>query len=232
MTDDDTIKRYASEHPFELIADKKLFGKDYRLNDMPEDASGNVLYKGDSEFEYMAYVKWLADYLYKQEIEPDERQWDLCRVVSRMPEDDSMRFLGMYGAIHDSFLVDCDALSAIYERINEPGSFSEEDIEWIYSRTMEIRKEYEEWASSNDTNSIPIIVAAEDLSEGVTRETIRQYLLEEAEREGLLNREVPDFPDVAWRIPLSVVLKNVTDKKERFRLLEIFFKFHAEYALK
>ena len=232
MMDEASIERYALMHPFELIFPpiSLVFGKDYRLNELPKDAAGNVLYKGDSEFEYQAYVQWLADYLYHQKIEPNERQIDLCRIVSLMDKDDAMYLLGMYAACHESYLIDIEAHMAIDERLEDPCSFSEEDIDWINNRAIETRKEYDEWAKSNDEGIT--IILCEDLSERVSHKTIRQHLEEEAERKRLCDYANYEFCDMPWRIPLSVVLKDVKDKKERVRLLKVFVQWHTEYIYK
>lgn len=231
---DDLVQYYSSQDPFTIIADQIIFGRDYRLNDLPKDATGNLLFEAYSEGDYSIYVNWLADYLHQQEIAPNERQEDLCRIVSKMDKDKAMYLLGMYAALYEYILLDTDTHLAISERIDDPCNFSEDDIDWIYSRSLEIKKEYDEWAEkeAGDGAHYPKVVVAGPLSLPVSRENIRQYLLEEAEKRKCYDFGDFDFADVAWRIPLSVVLKDVNDKNDRTELLEIFFDLFSEYISK
>ena len=228
--DENRFESYCNLHPFAIIADSVVFGRDYRLNELPRDRSGKVLYLGESEFEYYGYINWLADYLYNREIEPNDRQSDLCRLVARKNRDDAMYLLGMYGALHEHLLVDTDVFLAIDEKIEDPRSYSDADIEWIYKRALEIAKEYDEWAGSNEENNLQGVFAV-DITPGISHERIRQYLDEDAERIDLCDEE-GDFCDVGWRVPLSLVLKDVTEKTERVRLLKIFFELYSEYINK
>ena len=231
---DDLIQYYSSQAPLTLIADQIIFSRDYRLNALPKDESGNLLFKQDSKESYSIYINWLADYLYHQQVTPNANQKDLCQIVSKMDRDRAMHLLGMYAAVYESILLDVDVRFAIDERVDAPYHFSEEDIDWIYNRSLEIKKDYDEWLEKEggDGDHHPNVVVASPLSLAVSRENIRQYLLEEAEKMKLYDFEAFDFGDVAWRIPLSVVLKDVKDKNDRTELLEIFFDLFSEYISK
>jgi len=231
---DDLIQYYSSQDPFTIIADQIIFGRDYRLNDLPKDATGNLLFESYSERNYSIYIDWLADYLHQQQIAPNEKQEDLCRLVSKMDKEKAMYFLGMYAALYESILLDTDTELAINEKIDTTCNFSDDDIDWVYIRSLEIKKEYDEWSEKEggDEDHHQNVVVAGPLSLPVSRKNIRQYLFEEAEKRKLYDFEGFDFGDVAWRIPLSVALKDVKDKNDRKELLEIFFDFFSEYISK
>jgi len=229
MTTDREIDRLAACHPDQLLFAGMFFGKDYRLNALPRNGSGENLYTGESEFDGMAYISWLADYLHGQQITPNKRQKDLCRILSRMPEEMAPEFLGKIAALHTHFLVNIDVTIAVSELLVDPCRFSEPDVARIQKRATEIRDKYDEWASSTDQDIISGVVAFED-DEGYSRDRIRQYLEEEAERKTLCDYADLDFCDMPGRITLSAILRRVEDKKRRVKLLVSFFEAYAEYA--
>lgn len=79
---------------------------------------------------------------------------------------------------------------------------------------------------------VPVFIANPRHEQPVSRESIIQYLLEKVEHQQLCPDGEDYACDIGWRIPLSRVLKNVGDGKERVRLLRQFFVAYVEVALK
>lgn len=232
--DDGLIKEYSSKDPLELVADDVTFGRDYSLNALPKDEFGNLLFQTDEKGKYDTYLDWLADYLYEQKIGPHEKQEALCKIVSSMDKERGMQYLGMYAALHEYMLIDVDTLLAIEERITDRTHFTEEDITWICNRSMEIAREYEKWASAREGEPgvFPKVIVVKPLASPLERENVRQHLREEAEQMRLYDYPGYDFCDVGWRVPLSVLLRDVDDKTERIRLLDVFFDIYMDYCNK
>jgi hypothetical protein len=229
MMRDSEIESWAACHPDQFLFAGVFFGKDYRLNALPRDASGDPLYTEESEVEVMAYVGWLADYLYRQEMPPNHRQLDLCRILSRIPDHEAPRFLGSIAALHHHCLVNVDVKFAVDQLLGSRSTFTEQDIDAIQQRAFRIRDEYDAWASSTEETVMQGVVANEDEG-GYSRERIRQYLEEEAEGKAFCDDAELNFCDIPWRVPLSMVLKRVKEKSQRVRLLLSFFEAYAEYA--
>ena len=229
MMTDSEVDRLAGCHPDQFLFADIFFGKDYRLNDLPRNASGEPLYTGESEFEGMAYVSWLADYLHEQEIAPNNRQYDLCRIISRMPVHEAPRFLGNIAALHQHFLVNVDVKFAADELLEDPTIFTEQHLDAIQKRAFEIRDDYDDWETPTDEKVVRGVMATDD-DEGYSMDRILQYLEEEAERKTHCDYADLDFCDIPWRIPLSVILRRVEDKKRSVKLLISFFEAYADYA--
>jgi hypothetical protein len=68
--------------------------RDFSLNELPRDETGAVLYRGDSEAEYLAYVRWLADYLYHAPLTVPESQRAWCDDLSRSVPVRALNSLG------------------------------------------------------------------------------------------------------------------------------------------
>lgn len=71
------------------------WGRDYRLNALPIDASGTVLYSGSSDAEYLAYVEWLEDYLYKVRFRPGREQAAICSYLAGYGTEFAIQLLAM-----------------------------------------------------------------------------------------------------------------------------------------
>jgi hypothetical protein len=129
MTRDSEIESWAACHPDQFLFARVFYGKDYSLNALPGDASGDSLYTGESEVEVMAYVGWLADYLYRQEMPPNHRQLALCRILSRIPEHEAPGFLGSIAALHHHCLVKVNVKFAADQLLGNRSTFTEQDID-------------------------------------------------------------------------------------------------------
>lgn len=219
------IEKYQTDDPLLLVFNQVIFGLDYRLNARPENARGEPLFRPEEKGYYDIYLDWLADYLYGRRIEPNRKQRDLCRIVSGLSKEHAMRLLGTYAGVYEFLLIDCDAMVAVSERIKDPGNYTEEDIQWILEDAERSRR-----ASMEDDQEITVVVHRE--FQARPRENIIQYLEEEAERERLCKYPDYQFGDVGWRIPLSLVLSDVPEKRERIRLLDEFYDWFLEYLHK
>lgn len=76
--------------------------RDFTLNALPKDQSGNILYRGSSEEEYLSYVKWLADYLYEVQLEPNQEQQLICDFVRKSQPEIALEILAENAAFYDS----------------------------------------------------------------------------------------------------------------------------------
>ena len=231
-------------HPFELLYEHSNVNRrrDFRLNDLPRDKLGNLLYKGDLELEYLSYVSWLSDYLSNAAIEPSDFQRDLCNLVASLPKEGAMFLLGSYAAMHEDVLVDRDTMQAIDERFDYStriDSFNDDDVQWICNRARDIRDEYEQEMNELTEEErepkilgVPVLIANPTHEQHVSAENIIQYLHEKVEQQQLCPEGEDYACDIGWRVPLSRVLHNVGDSKERVRLLRLFFAAYGEFALK
>lgn len=76
--------------------------RDFTLNALPKDQNGNVLYRGSSEEEYLSYVKWLGDYLYEVQLEPNREQHFICDFVRKCEPEAALEILAENAAFYDS----------------------------------------------------------------------------------------------------------------------------------
>lgn len=212
-------------HPFELIYDHSRVARrrDFKLNDLPRDKRGNLLYRGDSELEYRSYVRWLSDYLSNSDIDPSPFQQDLCDLVSSISKENAMFLLGSYAAIHEDILVDGDTRQAIEERFDfsEIESFNDDDVQWICSRAREIRDQYDremnrlaEEERTPTIAGVPVIIADPTNEQLASRENIIQYLLEKVEQQHLCPDGEDYACDIGWRIPLQQVVHSIRESEE------------------
>ncbi len=229
MLNDTEIKIYQCIDPLQLFGDQIVFGLDYRLNALPRNERGELLFSPKEEGYYCVYLDWLADYLYRRDLQPNRQQKDLCRIVSDLEPEHAMRLLGTYAALYEFLLIDMETGMAISERIIDPAVYTDEDIDWIYreARAMWIADLEDDPESRWDGE-----VFSHPEYQQRPRENIIQYLREEAERAKLYPHQGYLFADVAWRVPLSVVLRKIPEKPERIRLLDHYFDFYDEYAHK
>lgn len=230
-------------HPLELIHDHKhvIRRRDFRLNALPRDERGNLLHTGSSQIEFLAYVRWLSDYLYCVDIETSPHQQGLCDLVSGIAKEDAMFLLGGYAGLHEVILIDCDTMMAIDERFNYETitSFSDDDVEWICERAAYTRREYDREtndpppeATEPNISGIPVFVAIDLHDDIASREKVVQYLVERVDQ----HQYCPDGEgyacDIGWRLPIYRVLQNVRDPHEREDLLRKFFAAYVEFAMK
>lgn len=191
--------------PIGLIFCGVLWGKDHRFHDVPNDADGWPINGGSEGEEYRYYISWLADYLFHLEAEPNEEQAGMCKWVADMEPQDAMIFLGMETALYETNVVEW------MER------WVEDDVpfpEYWQERILEDHPD--------DPDKIP---DRED-----TRIEYERVKAEYKEQQKLC----PDIGhgDVPYRVPLSITLKKVQNKKEREELLDIYYRNFNEYLEK
>src|ERR1041384_1077056 len=75
--------------------------RDFRLSELPRDHTGQILYRGESQAEYEAYVNWLAHHLYKVEIPVESPQQRICGTVREMTKEAAVSWLGVMAAIYE-----------------------------------------------------------------------------------------------------------------------------------
>ena len=191
--------------PIGLLFCGVSWGRDYRFHDVPYDPAGRPINGGSQGEEYYFYLSWLADYLYQLEAEPNEQQTGLCIWVARMVLRDAMIFLGM-----DSALYYTNVVEWMERWVEDDSPFSE------YWREAGLKY------PPDDPDEIP------------TREEERkdyERVKAEYKEEQKLCPDV-NHADVPYRVPLSVALQKVQNKKEREELLDIYYRNFNEYLEK
>ena len=206
------------------------FGLDYRMNAFPRAADGSVLYRGDSEEEYLAYVSWLADYLYVVHLEPSSRQAALCEDVKSAGKEWAIQIVGMNAGLYDNLQMDIDY--AIMNILSGGFDCSDEEFERIMDFIKRDREADAEADAKEDAKipGRPVKLSSGSITCGYTREDVKARLDELRQEQELIGELRRDFCDVGWRVPLSVILRDIPDKAERIRLLRLFFVFRQEYA--
>ncbi|MGI8469408.1 MAG: hypothetical protein ACR2N3_13245 [Pyrinomonadaceae bacterium] len=164
--------------------------RDYSLNELPRDESGNVLYRGDSQEDYLAYVAWLANYLYETPLPPTERQALIDETLISKTNESAIQFLAMDAAIYDAQMM---SVENFFD--NEQEAL---DLEFYTSKQIEIGRIDD--ASRRKNNVTP--------------------------------EDEEDFCDLPWRVPLAAIIKKVSDKQERIKLVRLFYTFYQEYSRK
>lgn len=188
--------------PFALIFSGVMWGRDFRYGAVPEDENGAPVLGCRSEETYRPYLSWLADYLYTLEAEPSKEQKGLCKYVSRMVPEDVVLMIGMNAAM---YVWDIDAIETWVES-GEPFS--------AYSQEMKDLALDGDWEYDEDTD----------------RELYEVVRLELDEKK----RNCPDVrhADVGYRVPLSIALKKIPNKKGRIDLLNQFYQAYENYIMK
>ncbi|MDP8214825.1 MAG: hypothetical protein RAO92_04040 [Candidatus Euphemobacter frigidus] len=188
--------------PFALIYAGVLWGRDYRFGEVPRDAAGRPVNICSKDEDYRNYLSWLADYLYHLKAEPNEEQAGLSKWVARMVPQDAMIFLGMNTALYFTNI-------AMWMKrwVEDDSPFSEYWQEGILEDPFD------------DPEYIP------------DREDTRKEYERVKEEHKEHKKHCPDVchADVAYRIPLSVALKKVESKKEREKLLDIYYRNFNDY---
>ena len=155
-----------------------------------------------SDKAYQFYLSWLADYLYGLETEPSEEQLGLCKYVENMEPEDGVLLIGMNAGLYQS---DVERIEPWIED-NEPFSAYLKDL-----------RQYD--CGNNER--------FDEKAERMLYERVRKEMEDHAKYcPGILHA------DVAYRVPLSNVLRKVDEKREREKLLDKFYLAFDEYFRK
>jgi hypothetical protein len=202
-------------YPAELVHDKFVLLKDYRLNDYPGKAAGCL-------DESVDYFPWLADYLYECTVEltPEQRYFQAY---------DTEHNFGAYMLGHVAGI--CQSSVCSYYEF--PDDFAKNpDITRALGKVDDPYAEYlESWPGDEPLMSKEEFVINE-----------YGYHLTKLRDEALFALYWPDFvelepmhwvlgikepkiepADAAWRVHLSCILKNIPDKAARRKELESFY---------
>ncbi len=222
-----------------------ICGEDYRLAELPRDASSDVLWRESSAEEYENYVSWLADYLHAQtNIELDAKQKgidcpraydDLCQLkLNLLPSSNQepcreLTFsekkiaragsLGMHAAYYQEFLIDLDI--GIDEVLGCKLTYSKSQLERILDRTGEFGAP----APGDEFTATP-------LRDRYTEEDVAERIRERLAAEALGDDVASDFCDLPWRVPLAILLRDVAEKELRIQCLSRFFICYDEESRK
>lgn len=115
---------YSIKLPFEEIN----WCRDYRLHALPKDEAGAVLYRGSSDFEYHAYLDWLADYLHQVRGNPTKEQAAICACLAGYEPEVAVQLLAMNAANYEAEMVGVE-LYLIDPETAEEGYYSEKQIQ-------------------------------------------------------------------------------------------------------
>ncbi len=164
--------------------------RDYSLHELPLDKGGNILYRTNSKEDYLAYVAWLADYLYETPFPLTGLQTLIDETLLSKTNETAIQFLAMDAAIYDA------------------------EMMWV------------EGYFDNEREALEMkFYTAEQIALGRIDDANR--------RENNVSLEVEeDFCDLGWRVPLSAIIKRVSDKQKRVELLRLFYTFYQEYSRK
>jgi len=185
--------------PVGLIYAGVRWGKDYRFGDVPKDEQGNLLKSCNTEECYWFYLSWLADYLINLRAEPNDEQKGLCKYVNKMLPEDGVQLIGMN--------------AALYQLETEPmESWIEEGAPFVdYAENI---KKY-------------VLYDGEEYDEKADCELYVR--VNEELREYHLYCPGVQHADVPYRIPLSIAIKKVGDKKSRIKLVDLFYQTYGDY---
>lgn len=111
-----------------LEEEEVAWGRDYRLNALPRDASGTVLYSGPSDAEYFAYVEWLEDYLYKVRFRPGREQAAICSYLAGYETEFAIQLLAMNAVSYDIVMAGVE-LYITDPETEEEGYYTKEQIQ-------------------------------------------------------------------------------------------------------
>ena len=185
--------------PIGLIYAGVRWGRDFRFGAVPKDEYGQPILICRSEREYVLYLFWLADYLYKLEAEPSEEQSGLCRYAESMQPEDAILLIGMNAALYqfevepmESWIEDDEPFSAYLKHmheyvVQEGEEYDEEADRVLYARVRVEMQEYQEHC-----------------------------------------QEV-EHADIGYRVALSKVLKKCEKSQERLRLLHRYYQTYDKY---
>lgn len=129
MKEDEPEKAmFSAVLPFE--EDEVNWCRDYRLNALPRDASGTVLYSGSSDAEYLAYVEWLEDYLYKVRFIPGRKQAAICSYLSGYGTEFAIQLLAMNAVSYDAVMIGVE-FYIIDPESEEEGYYTKEQVQRV-----------------------------------------------------------------------------------------------------
>jgi hypothetical protein len=185
--------------PIGLIYAGVRWGRDFRFGAVPKDEYGQPILICRSEREYVLYLFWLADYLYKLGAEPSEEQSGLCRYAESMQPEDAILLIGMNAALYQ---FDVEPMESWIED-DEPFSAY---LEHMYEYVVQEGEEYDEEA------------------ERVLYERVRVEMQECQEHCSQV-----DHADIGYRVPLSKVLKKREKSQERHSLLHKYYQTYDKY---
>ena len=189
------------------------FGRDFRLDQLPNNPTGKLMNDSKSKEDYEAYLGWLADYLSKNQVPVSARQQAYCHRLEKLTTKEAMTNIGMNAAIYEFHALPPEAFEALNEWNGTYIDFTEADVERIYNYALRLRQEAKEISDERT----------------IDKDAIRQFLEEEKEKASI-SEEAQEFCDVPYRVLLAWVLKDATDPKDRIQLLDVFFSEYKELS--
>jgi hypothetical protein len=196
------------------------------------DESGRVLYTNVSARDGAAYNSWLADYLFANADARSEFQAELCRYVAGLSKDAAMRELGLGALKHHvharpitmsvRFLHNGVWAPKDWEPTEDVVDSVQNDVLASFSRLSAPEPDNPEFTGHWER---PVPPSREQVARVLRAEKQSERCSREA---GVGVDDRANFTDLGWRIPLAVVLEDVMDRKERERLLDIFFQHITE----
>lgn len=185
--------------PIGMVYSGARWGRDFRFHEVP-DIDGEPLFACDNEEEASRYFEWLADHLFHLEADPNQQQAQLAMLIKKMIPQDACLILGMHAAL---YLLETEAMEIHLQKGHSFEQYLKEEKKPMSPEQLKDLNEKQQ----------------RDLYEQVSDELMEW--LELAPTVGHV--------DVPWRIPLSVTLKKVKEKRERIDMLNIFYGSFFQY---
>ncbi|MCK9175813.1 MAG: hypothetical protein M0O96_11115 [Desulforhopalus sp.] len=204
----DTLKKAFPDRQEEQIAPIGLlyvgmrWGRDWRYADVPDDENGAPLNGTSSQEEYTQYLDWLAEHLTTLEAVSNEEQQGLCTYLEKMIPADAIQMVAMNAALYDGEM-----------------DFLEMWLEDGYSCEVCLENMKENAGAEGGA-----------LNEASFRDMYEKVKCEVEEKEEYAANV--KHSDVSYRVPLSVILKQVDSKEKAVALLKRYFDIYNEYAQK